>query len=283
MKLLEFNIKHGVKKFIPALQKLDENDFNFDVEMIEEKCPRCGGPDRIWKYRLYNEKKWHIYRSYEQCTNCDALDLLNKEREAHKQQLREELMNRYWFIPDDLEKAGFKNYEQTNDITTKALNEAVDYVRHFKNSKPEERFNLLMMGNPGTGKSHLGVAIARNLRESGFLVGFITTGKLLAMIKATYQPGAERSENSILEDISKFECIVLDDLGAEGASDNQWAQGRLFDIINNRLGKPTIYTTNFNDLTISQAVGERIASRLYVNTKFIDLYTDDYRKRLRVN
>jgi DNA replication protein DnaC len=274
--------KRGVKKCIPELKELDDADFSFDVEMVEAQCPRCGGPDHIWRYRLHNESNWRTYRATEQCRECDDSDVVKKFLETREQKIKEELIERYWFIPTDLENAGFKTYQQTNSITTKALNEAVAYVRDFKNSKPEDRFNLLMMGNPGTGKTHLSVAIAKNLRESGFVVGFVTTGKLLAMIKETYQQGAERSENNILKDISKFDLLVLDDLGAEGASDNQWAQGRLFDIINNRLGKPTVYTTNFNDLTISQAVGERIASRLYVNTKFIDLYTDDYRKRLRV-
>lgn len=273
-------MKRGVKHFIPALKDVDENDF--DLKRVEDKCPRCGGPDHIWAYRLHGEEKWHTYRGTPQCLECYGYDSFVEQEKISQQQFKEKLMERYWFIPTNLEAAGFKNYEQTNAITTKALNEAIEYTRHFKNSKPEDRFNLLMMGNPGTGKTHLSVAIARNLKESGFLVGFVTTGKLLAMIKETYQQGSERSENSILEDISKFDCLVLDDLGAEGASDSQWAQGRLFDIINSRLGKPTIYTTNFNDLTISQAVGERIASRLYVNTKFIDLYTDDYRKKLRI-
>ncbi|MEC1723922.1 ATP-binding protein [Schinkia azotoformans] len=275
----------SLRMFIPDLKGLEPEDY--ESEEIEAICTECGGNTHGgWKYKLQGDNEWREYDSSKDglCLDCSSRKSFEEEMKQNKIRYRESFMNRYWFIPTDLENAGFKTYERRNNITTNAANTCIAYVKEFQKGKPEERHNLLLMGNPGTGKSHLSVAVARTLREVGFLVGFITTGKLLALIKDTYNRDSDRSENDILEDIKKFDLLVLDDLGAEQGNKDEfsWTRKTLFEIINSRLGKPTIYTTNFNDSNIAEAVGERIASRLYVKSKFIDLFTDDYRKKLRV-
>lgn len=267
-------------KFIPDLK--DREDF--DYEDIKTECIRCGGADYGYKYRFYGEEEWRFYKPEKQCSECDMQEYLNQSQREHMEQVNEALMNRYWFIPKDLEESGFKTFNRTNTVTINAANTCIDYVKKFKESQPHERFNLLMMGNPGTGKSHLSVAIARTLRASGFTVGFLTTGKLLSLIKDTYNKGAARTENNIFEDIAKFDLLVLDDLGSEQVTKAEfsWVKSKIFEIVNIRINKPTVYTTNFNDLNIAEAVGERVASRLDNNSKFIDMFTDDYRKNLKV-
>lgn len=269
-----------LNRFIPELKGRED----YEAERIETQCIECGGKDFGWKYRIHGENEWKEWGHGQICSNCEAEKEFLELQKAEKKRAAEMLMSRYWYIPKDLEIAGFKTYERTNNVTKNAANTCVDYVKRFMKDKPENRHNLLFMGNPGTGKSHLSASIARTLKEAGYLVGFITTGKLLALIKNTYHPESEWTENDILEDIKKFDLLVLDDLGAEQGSKDEfsWAKAKLFEIINSRLGKPTIYTTNFDDDSIVKAVGDRIASRLYVKTQFIDLFTDDYRKRLMI-
>lgn len=271
--------KRSLSKFITDLK--DRNDF--DYEQIKTECVRCGKEHYGYKYRFYGEEEWHFYKPKTQCATCDLNDHLNHSQKDHMKQVNESLMSRYWFIPKDLEAAGFKSFNRTNRVTANACNICIDYVKKFKESEPDERFNLLIMGNPGTGKSHLSVAVARTLKSAGFTVGFLTTGKLFSLIKETYKNGASRSENDIFKDIAKLSCLVLDDIGTEQSSKDEfsWAKTKLFEIVNTRINKPTIYTTNFDDLTISEAVGDRVASRLYNNAKFIDMFTDDYRKTLK--
>ncbi|MGO5012795.1 ATP-binding protein [Niallia sp. Sow4_A1] len=147
----------------------------------------------------------------------------------------------------------------------------------------QDRYNLLIQGNPGTGKTHLCVAIARTLKEKGFIVGFLTTGQLLSKIKSTYNKASIITEENIFKDLKKLDLLILDDLGAEASGGNDdWRKSIIFEIVESRSGKPTIYTSNLTDQDLPMVVGERVFSRLYDNTKFIDLFTEDYRKKLRI-
>ncbi|WP_265154661.1 P-loop NTPase family protein [Bacillus altitudinis] len=121
------------------------------------------------------------------------------------------------------------------------------------------------------------------LKEEGFLVGVLTTGTLLSKIKSTYQKGASKTEEDVFKDISKFDLLILDDLGSEARSNDEfdWSKNKLFEIVNHRIGKPTIYTSNFNELHLPTAIGERVFSRLQYNNKFIELIADDFRTNFR--
>lgn len=275
------SIKRGVKNFIPELKNRDD----YVVEMIDVNCINCGGPDKSWKYKFDDEKQWRIYEKPMHCRDCEIKDYLSKGWDDHSKQVKENLVDRYWSVPENLKNAGFKTYKRTNKVTSKAVDSCIDYAKNFLSSPAEKRYNLLVMGSPGSGKSHLTVTIARTLRAEGYIVGFLTTGQLLSMIKETYKKGAERTEQDIFKDIEKFDLLVLDDLGAEMNTKDEfsWAKTKLFEIVNRRLGKPTIYTTNFDDFGLPEAVGDRVASRLYANTKFIDMFTEeDYRKTQKI-
>jgi DNA replication protein DnaC len=272
--------KAGLKRIVPELRDRDD----FQVEAFKSFCVRCEKQTcSRYRYKFDDSDTWIEPEENEDiCRFCrDQSFFEDYQPESIKQQklqIQERLTNEYLEIPDDLRGAGFKTYKETNEITKTAKAEAMKYVRSFK----DDRYNLLLMGNPGTGKSHLCAAIARTLRASGFTVGFITTGALFNKIKATYNKGSSRTEAQIIEDIKKFELLVLDDVGSEAKSSNDdWGKKTIFEIVNSRIGKPTIYTSNLNDKTLPTAIGERAFSRLYNNTKFIDLFTEDYRKSLR--
>lgn len=272
--------KRSVKRVISELADRDD----YECEEVTADCIRCGGEDKTFRYKFHGDTSWIINQKKIPCTTCQDKDLINQTRNEHLVKVKEIIIERYWFIPKDLENAGFKNYEKTNSITKKAADTCIEYVKNFKENYPDFKENLLMLGSPGGGKTHLSAAIARTLRLAGFKVGFLTVGKLLAMIKETYKKGSERSENDILNDLGKFDLLVLDDLGSEQSSKDEfsWTRAKLFEIVDKRNGKPTIYTTNFDDLNIGDVVGPRVHSRLYTNTRCIDMFTEDYRKRLRI-
>jgi DNA replication protein DnaC len=251
-------------------------------------CPKCGQRnDNTTGAIFYRENKtdeWKQSGKIFECSDCrshEALGLfMENSLKKQKNEIAIRLAKDYFHIPGNLNEPGFKNFFETDNVTAKAKGEAICFTKEFLDGNG---YNLLIMGNPGTGKTHLSAAIARTAKEKGYTVGFLTTGYLLSLIKATYQKGAEKSESEILRDIGKLDLLILDDVGSEAKGGNDdWRKSMIFEVVESRSGKPTIYTSNLTDTDLPIAVGERVFSRLYDNTKFIDLFTEDYRKRLRI-
>jgi DNA replication protein DnaC len=272
--------RRGILKIVPELEG-QNYETDFKSELI---CPKCGliGAAALF-YRINSDQEWVQAGETFNCSSCRDTEALNhymtRSLGEQRSEIADRLTKEYFLLPESLKAAGFKNYQETNKVTTGAKTKAISYTKSYIAG---ERYNLLVMGNPGTGKSHLCAAIARTLKEKGLTVGFLTTGKLLSKIKATYQKGAMKTEEDILQDLKKLDLLILDDIGSEAGGNDDWRKGILFEVIESRSRKPTIYTSNLTDTDLPIAVGERIHSRLYDNTQFIDLFTEDFRKKLLI-
>jgi DNA replication protein DnaC len=282
--------KKVAKKIVQELADRDDFEANYQYKLT---CPGCGEETASGLfYRILNQEDWFPAGETMKCSECRDQEAFRLYQKKSLQELRmsigQRLMKEYFFLPEGLKNAGFKNFDRTNHVTAKAKENAMNYTKMFLAG---ERYNLLIMGNPGTGKSHLCSAIARTAKENGFMVGFLTTGHLLSMIKASFdkddvKKGAAKAESAIFKDIKKLDLLILDDLGSESiGKSNDWRQSTIFEIVESRSGKPTIYTSNLTDIDLPVAVGNRVFSRLFDNTKFIDMFIEnyDYRKNLIVN
>ena len=137
-----------------------------------------------------------------------------------------------------------------------------------------------MMGTTGTGKTHLSKAIARTLKAKGLSVAFVEAIELFNMIKGTF--GNDRAKQRLLDQYKTFDVVFIDDVGLETKKIDEvsWSVSEWTGLINAREGKATVWTTNLDDDGLGEVIGKRSFSRMYVNTRFIDLFTDDYRRRL---
>ena len=84
----------------------------------------------------------------------------------------------------------------------------------------------------------------------------------------------------ILQALYNVDCLVLDDLGAEKAT--EWVAERLYLVINQRYlsNRMTVLTSNCNPEEIEERLGEqgkRITSRVLEMCKIIQLKGEDYR------
>lgn len=203
-----------------CVEELKDRD-DYEARMSEGVCITCRGKTNKPEYRIFGQEEWKpAFKDREiECKTCVDQRETGKVLEREKASLHEQLSNRfekeYWHIPNDLKNAGFKNFKvNSNGNVLEAKRAAMDYVKTFA-CCPEKRYNLLIMGNPGTGKTHLATAIARTVKEKGGLVGLITTGNLLTKIQSTFNKGASQTKENIYKDLSKFELLVLDDLGSQ--------------------------------------------------------------------
>lgn len=284
---LSANEKDIYKK---AVYRLVPNLAGHEIEVVFRQmlvCPLCGKEGACaYFYRSNNSEAWKQAGKVYSCSECrdkeEVYPHMDRDKKEQERIIADRLMNHYFLLPEKLRELGFKDYLETNPVNTVAKQQAISYIKSFLSSD-KERYNLLFQGNPGTGKTHLCVAIARNLKEKGFIVGFLTMGQLLAKIKSTYNKASMITEENIIKDLKKLDLLILDDLGSEATGGNDdWRKSIIFEVVESRSGKPTIYTSNLTEMDLSVAVGERVSSRLYDNTKFIDLFSEDYRKRLQI-
>jgi DNA replication protein DnaC len=170
------------------------------------------------------------------------------------------------------------------------------YVRDFPN---ESRPGLLLIGEPGTGKTHLAVAAMRKIIEKGFECVFCDYQNLLDRIRSGYDPTSNSADKEAYKVALESEVLLLDDLGAHRVTD--WVEDTVTSIVTWRCNqrKAMIATTNLPDgeagsivtdrsalgkpeyrTTLAERIGARARSRLFEMCTVIRMpLVDDYRLR----
>jgi DNA replication protein DnaC len=219
-------------------------------------------------------KALEAFRKQQEAEERAMVEQIMRENAAARQRKLQRIFTENSLIPPALRHATFENYQPTNTELRAAKEAAIEYAETFR---PDESKNLLMTGDYGVGKSHLAVSILKRIIERGFTGIFITTPELLTKIRSTYNRDSNHSELELLETIKNVDCLVLDDIGTENGTD--WAVSKLFEVVDGRLGKHTIYTTNLNSKAMEKKIGERNFSRMSFDTVPIVMTGDDYRRR----
>lgn len=164
-----------------------------------------------------------------------------------------------------IEKQSFENfdlswYEGEAKIRAEFI---VRTAKSFADNFGKRGDNLLLIGNTGTGKTHISTAIAKEIITRGFdvlydsaqnIISDFETDKFKSGYSAQYEPKAEKY----------LECdlLIIDDLGAEFT--NQFTVSCLYNLINTRKnrGLSTIISTNLSAEELTAKYEGRISSRI---------------------
>ena len=187
-------------------------------------------------------------------------------------------------LPILYDECALSNYRPIMGNTSQllAFNHAYQVVANY----PGDGRGLLLMGSCGVGKTHLAVAILRELLDKGVRCLFYDFGALLKAIQASYNPNTHTSELEILAPVFDAEALVLDELGA--SKPTEWVLDTMLQIIRARYNdrRLTIFTSNYMDErsgreseTLEDRIGVRLRSRLYQMCQTVVVDGDDYRRQ----
>src|SRR5712691_2967219 len=180
------------------------------------------------------------------------------------------------------------NFTVYNESLERALECARRVPERFAEARTREQQGrgIFMEGPPGVGKTHLAVAVLKQVIVTFGARGlFYDTRDLLRVIRSTYDPSIRTTELEILRPVMQADLLVLDDLGAEKIS--EWVEETMNLIVNTRYNERrlTIFTSNYIDIpevddpnSLLFRIGHRMRSRLHEMCEFIVMDGADYRE-----
>ena len=132
---------------------------------------------------------------------------------------------------------------------------------------------LLMYGPTGGGKTHLGNAIIREVRDRGVDVRMILAADFFSQLKEAI---ADNLTDTLLRRFKEVEFLVIDDYGVEYNS--EWELAKFDELMTSRYAtaRPTVVITN-KDLSV---IPERVLSRFKdrVMSRICHNDAEDYRE-----
>lgn len=182
-------------------------------------------------------------------------------------------------MPERLARTTLDTFDPTfSPAAGRGLAAVGGYLGAWEDHREDGR-GLYLCGSVGSGKTHLACGMARVLMQVRRVPTlFLTAPDLLDRLR----PGSASGEGDEERDAwaswaMNAELLVLDDLGAEKAT--EWARERIFVLVNHRYRRslPTVYTSNVGPKELGKHLGERTASRIIETSEFVLLDGPDYR------
>lgn len=203
---------------------------------------------------------------------CFLNKLLEMEYEARVESRRKGLVR----------QAGFPSKQHLHDLNREFLPadaaaklptlERLDFIKSGQ--------NVVLAGNPGTGKTHIAIGLGLKACLQGYKVLFTSVNRLLTQLRESYSQRTLRLSELRFE---KYDLVICDEFGYI-SFDKEGAE-LLFNHLSLRSGrKSTIITTNLNfdrwneifgDPVLTAALVDRITHKAYL----VNMNGESYRVR----
>ena len=239
---------------------MDENIITYSKELRLPAIRRY--------YKEYAQEAARAHLDYE----VFLLNLMEKEYEMRQENRKKALIRRAEF-PSRMYLNDLKRELLPEDARNKLpVLERLDFI--------EEGQNIVLAGNPGTGKTHLAVGLGIKACIAGYKVLFTTVHRMLTQLRESQ---SERTLRQMEAKFEKYDLVICDEFGY--ISFDKQGSELLFNHLSLRTGrKSTIITTNlsfdrwqeiFGDPVLTAALVDRLTHKAYL----INMNGESYRLR----
>jgi len=175
-------------------------------------------------------------------------------------------------IPPRYRGVSFERPPVSNMMRDMSTRHVVSAVQAFTDELDENLATgqgMWLMGNTGTGKTTLGMLVARTALARGKSVAVYFTPKLLTQIRQTYQASeSEDAYDAFFKRLTSVDLLYIDDLGSERHTD--WVVEQLYALVNERYeAKRSMLVTSNAESDVDEGqrrleeqIGARTVSRL---------------------
>ena len=169
------------------------------------------------------------------------------------------------------------DYRHQTTITKKQVNQLLDF------GFIDNRSNLILIGPPGVGKTHLAIGIGLQAIEAGYKVLFHTALSLIEALELAQLKGELKQK---INRLCKYDVLILDELGYLPM--NKHSNHNLFQLINAFYEyRSVILTTNkefthWGEFFIDENVAVHIVDRLIHHSHIFMLGGESYRLKQKI-
>ena len=134
-----------------------------------------------------------------------------------------------------------------------------EYIREMQAGSLKR--NFVMLGNCGTGKTHLACAIGMETVRQSKMVLFATASEIIRRVQAAHKSDTE-TEWDVMREFERLDLLIVDEVGVQYATES--ANRIITEIVNARYNaeKPTVFISNLDADEFQAVMGERAMSRM---------------------
>ena len=163
-------------------------------------------------------------------------------------------------IPPRFLSKTLDTFRVSTDEQAQALKACREYVANWGQAQQQGRC-ILLLGKPGTGKTHLAVGIAHELLAMGKTAIYTRVSGICQAVKETYA-SRERTEKQVYQEFAAPDLLVIDEVGRQHGSEAE--RMMLFEVVNRRYEtcKPMVVVSNMDPRAFAEYLGAACFSRL---------------------